>query len=98
MIPHIDKLIHALMMGGLVGALVFDYKRARRAEGSLTRRVMLVIVFSVMLFGVADELAQKYLTACRGAELADLAADWLGAWVAYALAPPAVCRVLRCRR
>ena len=29
-IPHLDKLIHAIMMGGLVGAIAFDYKRAER--------------------------------------------------------------------
>jgi len=98
LIPHIDKLIHAVMMGGLVGALVFDYKRAHRSAGMLSTSVMLRIVFAVMFFGIVDELAQEWLTEARGGDVADVAADWLGAWVAFFTAPPAVCRVLRCRR
>ena len=28
LIPHIDKIIHFIMMGGFAGAIAFDYYRA----------------------------------------------------------------------
>lgn len=97
-IPYIDKLIHAIMMGGLTGAAVFDYKRAHRAEGSLTAAVMYRIVLAVMLFSFVDEIAQEYLTDARGGEVGDFVADGLGIGGAFFLAPPVVCRLLRVSR
>ena len=36
-IPHIDKLIHAIMFGGLAGAVMFDIRRSGKvlAEGTV---------------------------------------------------------------
>lgn len=93
-IPHLDKLIHAIMMGGLVGAIAFDYKRAER-QRQLTFRFMSTVAAYVMAACIADELAQAYLTDSRSGDVLDLLADWAGVWVAVFTAPPAVNRVLR---
>ena len=95
-IPHLDKLIHAIMMGGLVGAIAFDYKRAER-QRQLTFRFMSTVAAYVMVACIADELAQAYLTDSRSGDVLDLLADWAGVWVAVFTAPPAVNRVLRRR-
>lgn len=93
-IPYLDKLIHAVMMGGLSGAFAFDLARSTQ-KGSVTTKQMLIIVLSVMAFSIADEWAQQTFTDTRSSELGDLAADWLGCWVAYFTAPQAVKATLR---
>lgn len=98
LIPNIDKLIHAIMMGGLYGAIVFDTMRRLRREGSemsLSRKFRLLLAFSIMAFGALDEFLQASLTETRSAEFLDLLADWTGTWVAFFSAPPAVKAVLR---
>lgn len=96
-IPHIDKLIHAIMMGGLVGAIAFDSQRASMKSIVLTRRFMLAVTLGVMAFGVCDEFLQAAVDTGRSFELMDIAADWTGSWVAFFAAPPAVLRVLKLR-
>ena len=95
-IPHLDKLIHAIMMGGLVGAIAFDYKRAERRR-QLTFRFVCTVAVYVMVACIADELAQAYLTDSRSGDILDLLADWAGVWIAVFAAPPAINRVLRRR-
>lgn len=95
-IPHLDKLIHAIMMGGLVAAIAFDYKRAER-QRQLTFSLMRTIALYVMVACIADELAQAYLTDSRSGDVLDLLADWGGVWIAVFTAPPAINRVLRRR-
>lgn len=94
-IPHIDKLIHAIMMGGLVGAVAFDYKRAERQTRMLTSRFMLALTICVMAFGVVDEFLQSAVDNGRSFEGADILADWAGAWIAFFAAPPAIRKVLK---
>lgn len=94
LIPHIDKLIHAIMMGGLTGALAFDYQRARRAASVLTVRVMLTIAFGVLIFSAVDEILQSVLTAERSGDPLDLLADAVGILVAIPTAPPVIRRIL----
>lgn len=96
--PHADKLIHSIMMGGLVGAVAFDYQRARKPVRSLDRRVMLAVTLGVMVFGVADELVQGALDNSRSSDFYDVLADWVGSWVAFFSAPPAIYGVLRIRQ
>ncbi len=91
MIPHIDKLIHAIMMGGLTGAIAFDYQRARRSAYVLSSRVMLAIAAGVLIFSAIDECLQSVLTAERSGDIIDL----LGILVALLSAPPVICRLLK---
>lgn len=93
LIPHFDKVIHAIMFGGLAGALAFDWQRAHR-QLSLSRGRMAAICAVCVLAGAFDEIAQETLTEVRTAEWADLAADALGVSVAFFTAPPAIRCVL----
>lgn len=91
-IPYLDKLIHAIMFGGLFGALCFDI---RRAGWALTRRTLLWLFVGCSLAGACDEVAQTYLTSVRQGDPTDWLADTAGIAVAYFTAPPAVRKVLR---
>lgn len=98
MFPHMDKLIHAVMMGGLTGAVAFDIQRANRSKEMVTFRLMAKIWLGVTIFSLADEIAQGALTPTRTADPLDLVADMAGAGVAVFLAPPAIRRALRMKR
>ena len=91
-IPHIDKLIHAIMFGGLFSALAFDYYRA---GNRMTRRMLLFFAIGSFVAGIADEWAQSAIDTGRSGELFDLLADAIGIAVAYFAAPPAIQRALR---
>lgn len=93
-IPHIDKLIHATMMGGLVGAIIFDIQRADKSK-LVDRKTLYVIAVSVMIFGGVDEIVQSSMDNGRSGDWLDLVADWTGVWVAFFTAPPAVRKVLK---
>lgn len=91
--PHADKLIHAIMMGGLFSAIIFDMQRADRTH-RVPVRTMLIVAIVIMVFGGLVEILQMTMDSGRSAELLDLLADWLGVWVAYFTAPPAIRAVL----
>lgn len=93
---HIDKLIHAVMMGGLTAAILFDYYRADPGRHPLTPRTVWTVAVAVMLFGAADEPAQ--LLVGRSCDMLDLAADWVGCIVAALTAPPAIRAVVAAAR
>lgn len=93
-VPHLDKLIHAIMMGGLFGAIVFDRQRSDRSR-SVTKRELYWIAVFVMLFGAVDETVQGLMGLGRSGDIMDLIADWIGTWVAFLVAPPAIRRVLK---
>lgn len=97
-IPYFDKWIHAIMMGGLVGAIAFDWERWHRPARVLTPRVMWTICAGVIAFGAIDEVAQGLMDNGRGSEWLDFAADVVGAIVAVFLAPGAIYRCLSCQR
>lgn len=93
-IPHIDKLMHAVLMGGLLGALLFDYRRAMR-EHTLTRRTVMWFALGVCLFSVVDEVVQGLLPIGRPSDFYDLLADWFGVIIAALTAPRAVNAVVK---
>lgn len=92
--PGADKLIHAIMFGGLAGAVAFDYQRADRTLNRLTRSAMLAICGGCAVAGVLDEIAQATLTAERSGDILDWFADCGGIVVAYFTAPSAIRKVL----
>ena len=96
-IPHLDKLIHALMFGGLAGAWAFDYCRARHLQRP-PRRVMLIAALVSAALGGVIELIQDAMGLGRGADMLDFAADSIGCVAAFFLAPPAIRAVLRPRQ
>ena len=89
--PYADKLIHAILFGGLTGAIAFDFRRSGRM---LTRRLMLSIAVAVAIFGALDECMQAVLTDVRSGDEYDWLADVAGIIVAYFTAPPAVNNLL----
>lgn len=92
-IPYLDKLIHAIMMGGLLGAFVFDWQRAHRSK-RIPKSLLWKALACVALFSVADEIAQGMLGNGRSSDPLDFVADIVGATCAVYLAPPAVRYVL----
>lgn len=91
--PHFDKVIHAIMFGGLAGAIGFDRQRANRARPLSATRMAAICALCVCI-GALDEAAQGLLTEGRTAEWLDLAADSVGIAVAFVSAPYAIRRVL----
>lgn len=82
---HTDKVVHALMMAGVVWCAALDLmRRSRSTLRPLRLRELAAITFTVILFGGAIELAQRAMELGRGADWADWAADSIGA-VAAAL-------------
>lgn len=93
-IPHIDKLIHAIMMGGLAAAIMFDWYRGTRTRILSTRAIILFTAIA-MGFSVIDEVVQGLLPIGRPSDPLDLIADWVGCIIAAFAAPPAIRSVLR---
>lgn len=92
-IPGIDKLIHAIMFGGMAGALAFDYCRSHMLTRP-SRRTMLTCCAVSFVFGGVIELLQDAMGLGRGADWFDFLADGVGTAVAFFTAPAAIERVL----
>lgn len=98
----LDKIIHAVMMGGLTGAIMFDWRRCGHwnlrknnagRQHLLTPSVVIVICLSVTAFSALDEWAQGALGMGRTSDVYDLLADIVGI-VAAALTAPAIINAL----
>ena len=96
-IPHIDKFIHAIMMGGLAAAMMFDWYRACRSR-TLSARAVILLTAIAMGFSVIDEVVQGLRPIGRASDPLDLLADWGGCIVAAFAAPPAIRASLRRHR
>lgn len=94
-LPHIDKLIHAVMMGGLASALLFDWHRMAPAVHLLSRRVVWTVIAAVVGFSVVDEVVQGLLPIERPSDWLDFVADVVGAIVGALLARPAINAIFR---
>lgn len=90
LIPHIDKLIHAVMFGGFAGAMMFDYYRADHSKRKLGLRRIMTFAAIAGAFGVVDEVMQGLLNIGRPSDPLDLLADWAGIIVAAFTAPPVI--------
>lgn len=88
--PGADKLIHAIMMGGLTGAILFDTRRAGR---TLTQRRIATAAVIMIVFSCTDEYLQDAMNLGRGFEVTDILADTAGIIIATFTAPPVVNRI-----
>lgn len=77
--PGADKIVHALMMGGLTGVIFFDMWRLGK---KLTIPRIMVVALCVSLFSALDEWAQGAMEMGRTADPYDLLADITGIAVA----------------
>ena len=83
---HTDKVVHALMMMGVLWAANIDIMRRNRTRWSrMQLQSMILLTLAVMAFGGAIELAQAAMELGRGADWVDFAADCGGAIIAAAV-------------
>ncbi|MDE6802817.1 MAG: VanZ family protein [Muribaculaceae bacterium] len=75
--PGADKVVHGIMFAALTGAIVFD--RGRSARRVPTQKFTLLAAGIAIAAGALIELFQLWMAMGRGCEIADLAADTLGA-------------------
>lgn len=90
--PGADKLIHAIMMGGLVSAFLFDRRRHGRP---LTFKVIIIFGICGVAFSILDEYAQEAMLLGRHFEFLDLLADTGGIIIAMISAPPVINHIFR---
>lgn len=81
-VPHADKLMHALMYL-ILGAIVAH--DTYRLTGATSLRLFIVCLLSIIAFGGAIELLQEYCFPPRQGEWLDLLADAVGAAAGLAL-------------
>lgn len=95
--PGADKLIHAIMMGGLASALMFDYRRngGRKPYKDLSRRILLVIFIAAVAFSALDEIAQGAMNLGRSADSLDFVADVGGIIIAMLAAKPVLYKIFK---
>ena len=92
-IPHIDKVVHALMYVVLCSLLWLE-RQTSGGEISVRWSLLWAIGMPIALGGVI-ELAQEYLTASRSGDWLDLAADAVGVLIAAAAGPTLTARAVR---
>lgn len=80
------------MMGGLVSAFLFD---RRRSGKKLTKRYIVTVAVSGIIFSCIDEYLQKTMNLGRSLEFADIVADTFGIIVASFTAPPVINHIFR---
>lgn len=90
--PGADKLIHAIMMGGLLSAILFD---KRRSGSLLTNKYITYAAGIIIIFSVFDEVAQSLMGLGRSSDFLDFLADAGGVILASLLAPPVINRIFR---
>ncbi len=80
-----DKVVHALMMFGVTGALSLDFIRGKSGRNSRHRPLMRITLYTVavILLGGAIELLQGYMGLGRGEDMMDFVADTVGAVIAW---------------
>lgn len=94
MFPGADKVVHAIMFGGMFAALAFDYKRNKR-QHSLTLNSMIYFAIFAIVYGGVIEITQQLMNIGRSGDIFDFIADTIGVVLAYFLAPPVINRIFR---
>lgn len=93
LIPGLDKIIHAVMMGGLTSAILFDYRRNAGRPRRINRRFIILTALLMTVFSVADEWAQEAMNVGRSGDPLDFMADCAGILLAILAAPPVLHRM-----
>lgn len=90
--PGADKLVHAIMMGGLLSAVLFDHRRAQRIISSI---YIFKVGFWCVVFSAFDEIAQHVMNLGRSWSFSDFLSDVAGIVIASFLAPPVINSIFR---
>lgn len=78
-IPGLDKVVHAVMFGGLAAVACIDAAmRGRNRFVALRRRQVWVVAMAAAAFGGAVEMAQAAMGAGRSGDMFDFVADCAG--------------------
>lgn len=88
--PHADKVVHAIMFGGMYFVAYFDryrQKLKRTSEGNVSVYYVIAVALSVVAFGGVIELAQSAMGAGRSADWLDFAADTAGVILSMVISP-----------
>ncbi len=89
--PGADKIVHAIMMGGLTGIILFDYNRAKtRPSEDIPFDVICITGIAMLVFCILDEIAQTSMGLGRSGDFWDFVADSVGILLACVLAKPII--------
>lgn len=90
-IPGLDKVVHAVMFGGLAFVGYIDMaRRGRNRYGKLPWRAMWIAVLAASLFGGAVEIIQQAMSVGRSGDAFDFVADAVGAVIGAMIAAKVV--------
>lgn len=94
---HADKVVHALMFGGMVFAMVFDVRLwcYRQRKVCDDKKTVLMISIVVSIYGGVVELLQTAMCLGRGGDIVDFFADIIGVVMSVYLSPRVVAWLLR---
>ena len=90
--PGADKLIHAIMMGGLSSAILFDLRRAGK---TISKDVCLKVGIGMVIFSFLDEIGQASMNLGRAFEFMDFIADTGGVILGIILSRPVINYIFR---
>ena len=76
---YFDKWVHAGLFGGLVFLFSYPFRNSIHYKSSF----YVSIAMASIIYGVAMEFAQRYLTADRDFDVNDMMADAAGAVLGY---------------
>lgn len=77
--PGADKLVHALMMGGLTLTILFDMSRQGKWRfNRISIKPIIIVGIGVIIFSLADEWAQSAMRLGRTGDIFDFIADMTG--------------------
>lgn len=94
--PHADKVVHALMFGGLMFAVTFDWAR-KYGLSTWTPAKIAVAFIAVTLSGGLIEVLQAWMDMGRGGDWFDFMADAVGAFLSAMISPYVVARMMKDR-
>lgn len=78
--PGSDKVVHAIMFGALTGAILLDRERFREWRVSAWGFTAVAIIIGAGA-GIAIEFAQRAMGIGRSFDVADMLADFVGAFI-----------------
>jgi len=81
--PGADKLVHAIMMGGMMLCIGLDMARGLQHPEAVPKSKLMVAFIVTAAFGGAIELIQGAMKMGRGEDIYDFLADVIGALAGY---------------
>lgn len=77
--PGADKIVHALMMGGLTAVALYDFSRSGEWRiGKVRHHIIIWVGIAAIVFSAIDEWAQGAMGLGRSSDYNDLIADTIG--------------------